>query len=104
TRDVVATDGTNGSVAPAFAGLPPGRQAIAVPFVLGGQPVAVLYADEGLNGQPLASWRESVQILGRHASAFLACLTTVRTAQALRLISAAGSDSVPAADDEAYGA
>jgi len=97
-------DGSNGRTAPAFAGLPPGRGAIAVPFVLGGQPVALLYADEGRDGQPLASWRDSVQILGRHASALLACLTTVRTAQALRLISAAGSDSVPAADDEAHGA
>jgi hypothetical protein len=97
-------DGSNGRTAPAFAGLPPGRGAIAVPFVLGGQPVALLYADEGRDGQPLESWRDSVQILGRHASAFLACLTTVRTAQALRLISAAGSDSVPAADDEAPGA
>lgn len=97
-------DGSNGRSAPAFAGLPAGRGAIAVPFVLGGQPVALLYADEGPDGEPLASWRESVQILGRHASAFLAYLTTVRTAQALRLISAAGSDTVPAADVEGHGA
>jgi hypothetical protein len=98
-------DGMNGHSAPAFAGLAAGRRAIAVPFVLGDRPVAVLYADEGTNGQPLDSWRETVQILGRHASAFIAYLTAVRTAQALRLISGgSGGNGGDATDDEAQGA
>ena len=95
-------DGMNGHSAPAFAGLAPGRRAIAVPFVLGDRPVAVLYADEGTDGQPLDSWRETVQILGRHASAFIAYLTAVRTAQALRLIG--GGHDGNGTDDEAQGA
>ena len=95
-------DGRNGHSAPAFAGLAAGRRAIAVPLVLGDRPVAVLYADEGTDGQPLDSWRETVQILGRHASAFIAYLTAVRTAQALRLIG--GDDDGNASDDEAQGA
>ena len=79
-----------------------------MPFVLGGQPVAVLYADEGADGQAPSSWQEMVQILGRHASAYVAYLTAVRTAQAMQLMT--GAD-VPAAEpgrepehDEAQGA
>ena len=99
-----STDGKNGSAAPAFAGLTAGRRAIAVPFVLDGQPVALLYADEGTDEQPLPSWRDTVLILGRHASACLGYLTAVRTAQALDSI-AGGSDARRgAADDDALGA
>jgi chemotaxis protein histidine kinase CheA len=84
--DTVTIDGTNGRTAPMFAGLSPGRRAIAVPMVLDGRPVAVLYADEGSDGQPLASWLETVQILGRHATSVVASLTAVRTAQAMGYI------------------
>ncbi len=104
-------DGTNGSQAPTFARLSAGRGAIAVPFVLGGRPVAVLYADEGTDGQALTSWRDTVQILGRHGSAFIAYLTALRTAQALRLMGGAPDVSDPflttdtgGTEDEAQGA
>ena len=83
TGETVSLDGTNGQTAPMFAGLSPGRRAVAVPFVLDGRPVAVLYADEDKEGQPLASWLETVQILGRHATSVIASLTAVRTAQAM---------------------
>ncbi len=96
-EEPVMTDDNGGPPAPAFASLPPGRVALAVPLMVGGQPVAVLYADEGVDGQAPASWQELVQILGRHASAYVAYLTAVRTAQAMRLMS--GAD-VPAADQE----
>jgi len=86
TGETVSVDGTDGHVAPMFAGLSNGRRAIGVPFVLDGQPVAVLYADEGVDGQPLASWLETVQVLGRHATATVASLTAVRTAQAMGFI------------------
>jgi hypothetical protein len=55
--------------------------------VLGGTPVAILYADEGASGDAPASWPDRVQILGRHTSACLAYLTAMRTAEALRLLS-----------------
>jgi chemotaxis protein histidine kinase CheA len=84
--ETVTLDGTNGQTAPMFAGLSAGRRAIAVPFVLDGRPVAVLYADEGSDGQPLASWLETVQILGRHATSVVTSLTAVRTAQAMGFI------------------
>ena len=104
TREVVASDGTNGNVPPVFAGLPPGRQAIAVPFVLDGQPVAVLYADEGSGGCPPASWRDTVQILGRHASAFLGYLTVMRTAEALKMVGGGADASRQGLEDEQHGA
>jgi chemotaxis protein histidine kinase CheA len=116
TGETVTFDGTNGQTAPMFAGLSAGRRAIAVPFMLDGRPVAVLYADEGSDGQPLASWLETVQILGRHATSVVTSLTAVRTAQAMGLIArrsigAAGSpaavaDPPPgiASEDEVQGA
>jgi hypothetical protein len=116
TGETVTLDGTNGQTAPMFAGLSAGRRAIAVPFMLDGRPVAVLYADEGSDGQPLASWLETVQILGRHATSVVTSLTAVRTAQAMGLIArrsigaaggtAAVADQPPgiASEDEVQGA
>ena len=111
TGETVSIDGTNGQTAPMFAGLGPGRRAIAVPFVLDGRPVAVLYADEGSDGQPLASWLETVQILGRHATSVVSSLTAIRTAQAMGFIARAadranGGEAAPTAanEDEIQGA
>jgi hypothetical protein len=101
TGETVSLDGTNGQTAPMFAGLSPGRRAVAVPFVLDGRPVAVLYADEDTEGQPLASWLETVQILGGHATSVISSLTAVRTAQAMGFLSSrsgANGSPVPAAD------
>ena len=94
------TIGRDGGTAPDFARLSPGRSAIAVPFTLGGQPVAVLYADEGTNGngQGSIAWRETVQILGRHGSALLACITAAKTAQAMHLLG--GVPVTPAAIEQ----
>lgn len=72
-----------GLMLPAFAAIGPDRRAIGAPVMLGGQPVAVLYADEGPDGQPHDGWMDAVQILARHAAASLACITAQRTLQAL---------------------
>lgn len=87
--------GGDGIAAPGFAALTAGRAALAVPLQLAGQTVAVVYADEGPDGDAPEGWRDAVQILGRHASACLAFLTATRTAQAMRL-AAAGTDAVAA--------
>ena len=99
-----ATGGPDGSSAPAFALLPPDGVALAVPLVLGGTPVAVLYADERGDGRAPGTWQDNVQILGRHAAACAASITAVRTAQAMRLMSgdssgAASPVSDPGQDD-----
>jgi uncharacterized protein YhbP (UPF0306 family) len=95
----VASGGMDAASAPAFALLPSQGVALAVPLLLGGIPVAVLYADERGEGRPPASWQDKVQILGRHAAACAASMTAVRTAQALRLMSGGSSGAlVPASD------
>jgi hypothetical protein len=84
-REAISTASDLGQGTPAFASLPPDRAAIAVPIVLDGQPVALLYADDGARPQPEAPapWPETVRILGRHAAAWLAFVTTARAAQAI---------------------
>jgi len=68
---------------PAFAALPADRSGLALPLVVGGATVAVLYADDVTEAEQTrpASWPESVEILGRHAAVRLENLTAVRTAQ-----------------------
>ncbi len=91
---------TTAAKAPAFAKLPADRVGIAVPITVGGHTVAVLYADDGSEKEPQvpASWPEAIQIICGHASACLAHITALRTAQAMRVttgaaISARGSGS-----------
>jgi hypothetical protein len=99
------TTSPGGAVAPAFASLPPERLACAVPFVLGGQPVAVLYADEGPDGAAPPAWQDAIQILGRHAAACLAHVTAARTSQAMRLLGGSpGAPASPNANEDEQGA
>ena len=86
-----ATGGPDDLSAPDFAALPPGSAAVAVPLVLGGTAVAVLYADQPESAAG-TSWQENVQILGRHAAACAASLTALRTAQAMRMFSGDAPD------------
>jgi hypothetical protein len=64
---------------------------MAVPITVGGHTVAVLYADDGSEKEPEApaSWPEAIQILCGHASACLAHITALRTAQAMRVTTGA---------------
>ena len=89
-REAVASSDDSGVEPPEFAGVPPGRAAIALPIAIGGEPVAILYADDSTGDQIApASWPEAVQILGSHAASCLAHLTATRTAQAKRLVDSA---------------
>ena len=83
----VTASQAQGLAAPEFARTAQGGTAIAVPLAVGGEPVAVLYADAASHdeGADHSGWPEAVQILARHASSCLAHLTAARTAQALRL-------------------
>jgi hypothetical protein len=89
---VPAVEGDPDRGAPAFARLPAGRSAVAVPLMVGGQAVAVLYADEGIaegsGAAETGDWShgcaEAVELLARHAAACLAHLTAVRSLQLLR--------------------
>lgn len=97
-RAPVATNGSHGPSAPFFATLPQDAQALAVPLMLGGTPVAVLYADQGTSSPSsaaAASWTDAVRILGRYAAVCAATLTAVRTAQVMRHLSAGVLDAPP---------
>lgn len=74
---------------PAFAELPADGFALAVPVVVGGRSVAVVYSDmAGSNVEREAvvssGWSERTEILARHAGRCLEALTTQRAAQAPR--------------------
>jgi hypothetical protein len=69
--------------APVFAQLPPGRGCVAVPISIGGQVVAVLYADAVLNAEPGTLNLESLEILTCFASQRLEALTAIKTARSL---------------------
>lgn len=99
-HEPVATNGDGGATPPYFATLPRDGVAVAVPLLLAGTPVAVLYADQGAGPSAPADWKESVQILGRHAAVCAASLTAVRTAQALRFISASALPAAAGKDDK----
>jgi hypothetical protein len=88
--------------APAFAALPGDRAGLAVPITVGGQSVAVLYADDGSPQEPEApaSWPEAIQILGAHASVCLALTTAVRTTQAMRATAAGAGRAAPPGPEE----
>jgi chromosome segregation ATPase len=75
------------SSSPGFAELPADRAGLVVPISVGGRAVAALYCDDASAGDPTvpAAWPEAVQILCEHASAALAHITALRTAQAIRL-------------------
>ena len=94
---------TSAGAAPEFADLPDNRAAIAVPITVGGQAVAVLYADDGADAPTAvpASWPELVQILGRHAAVCLSHLTAVRTAQAMRATARPAADAAAATNPSA---
>ena len=91
-----------GGSAPSFAVLPDGRAAAAVPLMLDGQPIAVLYADEGpsAGGPEQPGWADAVELLARHGAACLAHLTAVRSLQLLQGGNGQRRGGVAPPDDE----
>ena len=73
-------DTASGDGAPAFTVLPVGARALAVPVLVGGQVMAVLYGDDAAR-EPAAAWGASLEILASHAGHCLESLTAVRAAQ-----------------------
>lgn len=69
----------SGSVftAPAFSEAPPDRPGLAVPLLVAGRPVAVLYADPG-TASPSLGWTSPVEVLVRHAARCLEGLAVQR--------------------------
>jgi len=80
-----------GQPAPTFAAVPHDRVGLAVPILVGGRAVALIYADNvGPQAETPAVWPEFIETLARHASAVLALLTATRALLALGGSPAAG--------------
>ena len=93
SRSVEAgADAEPGGGVPAFMTLPSGANAVAVPVMVGGDVGAIVYGDDG-GGEPAAGWRESIEILARHAGHCLEGLTAARLARLARLDAAGGPGS-----------
>ena len=78
-RPVVTGSGPASS-APAFVAGEAGRTGIAVPLVLGGRAVAVLYADTPADGGEAS--QPAIEVLVRHAGRCLEAIAVQRAAQA----------------------
>lgn len=71
---------------PSFMQVPVGHTGLIVPLVVGGEVVAVLYADDvGRQEEHVDSpiWTEEIDLLVRHAALRLENLTSIRTTEAL---------------------
>lgn len=83
-----------GEATPAFAALPSNDRAVAMPIVLSGHAVAVLYADQGPNSETLIP--RTLEVLTHYAARCLESLTASKATRALMARSeAAGVPPVP---------
>jgi hypothetical protein len=89
--------------APPFARLPADRVGLAVPLMITGRAVAVLYADSGTN-PPSAGATETVEVLVRHTSAIVALRTAMRNLDLLGGGPSNGNGAPAAGDDDDQGA
>jgi hypothetical protein len=82
-RTVTTRDSQTASLGPGFESLPADRMGLAVPVIVGGRVVAVVYADAvALDGQQRhvpSSWPELIEVLARHAGRCLEALTSQKT-------------------------
>jgi len=94
-RAVTTRDGQSAAAGPGFETLAADRMGLAVPVIVGGRVVAVVYADAvTLDGKERAvpsGWPEVIEVLARHAGRCLEALTTQRTASAPRIPTPASS-------------
>ncbi len=74
------------SAVPSFMRVPAGHTGLVVPLSVGGDVVAVLYADDvarALEQEDAPLWTEEIQLLARHAALRLENVTSVRTVEVL---------------------
>jgi hypothetical protein len=82
-RPVTTRDSQAAGVGPPFAELPADRMGLAVPVIVAGRVVAVVYADGVADGRDQlvpSSWPEVIEILARHAARCLESLTVQKAA------------------------
>jgi hypothetical protein len=82
-RAVTTRDSQAAAIGPGFETLASDRMGLAVPVIVGGRVVAVVYADavggDGHQRHVPSSWPELVEVLARHAGRCLEALTAQKT-------------------------
>ena len=82
-RPITTRDNQHASIGPGFEPLPADRMGLAVPVIVGGRVVAVVYADavasDGHSRHVPSSWPELIEVLARHAGRCLEALTNQKT-------------------------
>jgi hypothetical protein len=101
-RAVTTRDSETAAIGPGFETLPADRMGLAVPVIVGGRVVAVVYADavsvDGNERHVPSSWPELIEVLARHAGRCLEALTNQKTAPRIPTgTSATGSTSATGA-------
>jgi hypothetical protein len=83
-RPVTTLDSETAAIGPGFHTLPTDRTGLAVPVVVGGRVVAVIYADavtlDGAERLTPSGWPELIEVLARHAGRCLEAMTALRAA------------------------
>jgi hypothetical protein len=82
-RTVTTRDSQSAAIGPGFEPLPSDRMGLAVPVIVGGRVVAVVYADavamDGHERHVPSSWPELIEVLARHAGRCLEALTNMKS-------------------------
>jgi len=98
-RAVTTGDGQAAAIGPGFETLPANTTGLAVPVIVGGRVVAVVYADSvsvaGHDRQVPSSWPELIEVLARHAGRCLEALTSKATAPKIHTPGSAGTSTTP---------
>jgi hypothetical protein len=98
-RAVTTRDSQTAAIGPGFETLPADRMGLAVPVIVGGRVVAVVYADavtlDGHERNVPSSWPELVEVLARHAGRCLEALTALRTQSPITPPQGASTPSAP---------
>jgi hypothetical protein len=85
-RPVTTRDSQTAAEGPGFAHLPADRMGFAVPVIVGGRVVAVVYADsvtsDGREHAVPSGWPEVIEVLARHAARCLEALTVQKATAA----------------------
>jgi hypothetical protein len=105
---VTTRDSESAGVGPGFETLPPDRMGLAVPVIVGGRVVAVVYADavtlDGHERHVPSSWPELIEVLARHAGRCLEALTTQKTTPRIQPPSSAAGPTSSTGATSAQGA
>lgn len=98
-RAVTTRDGQGAGTGPGFETLPEDRMGLAVPVVVSGRVVAIVYADavrsDGHERLVPSSWPELIEVLARHAGRCLEALATQKTAPKMQPPASAVASPTP---------